>query len=62
MNTGNCTYKDAWQAFDCSGNDKDYTMLVIESMDEDTELRRLSPVALLADRYIDLNNGQFSRD
>ena len=33
-------------------------MLVIESMDEDTELRRLSPVALLGDRYIDLNNGR----
>ena len=59
VDTVNCTYKPVWQAFDCSGpSARDYTMLVIESMDDDTELRRLSPVALLGDRYIDLNNGQ----
>jgi len=32
-------------------------MLVIESMDADTETRRLSPVALLGNGYIDLING-----
>jgi hypothetical protein len=34
-----------------------YEMLVIESMDSDTETRRLSPVAILGDGYIDLING-----
>ena len=34
-------------------------MMIIESMDEDTELRRLSPIALLSDRYVDLENGFF---
>jgi len=32
-------------------------MLIIESLDGDTESRRLSPVALQGDDYIDLNNG-----
>ncbi|XP_033758069.1 fibrocystin-L-like [Pecten maximus] len=32
-------------------------MLIIESLDADTETRRLSPVALLGDGYVDLING-----
>ena len=32
-------------------------MMVVESMDADTEVRRVSPVALLADGYVDLING-----
>lgn len=35
----------------------DYHMLVIESLDADTELRRLSPVALSSNGYTDLLNG-----
>ena len=39
----------------------DYEMLAIENMDEDTELRRLSPVAVrqtvYGDSYLDLING-----
>lgn len=36
----------------------DYRMLIIESMDADTERRRLSPVAIMSDSgYIDLING-----
>ncbi|XP_035687262.1 fibrocystin-L-like [Branchiostoma floridae] len=50
-----CTYKSYWQAWEC--HDIDYEMLIIESMDADTEMRRLSPVALLADGYVDLENG-----
>lgn len=30
---------------------------MIESMDSDTETRRLSPVAVLGDGYVDLING-----
>ncbi|CAK8674402.1 unnamed protein product [Clavelina lepadiformis] len=53
-----CTYNNEWQAHDCHGPDAlDYRMLVIESMDSDTETRRLSPVAMLGDRCLDLNNG-----
>ncbi len=51
-----CTYKDSWHAYECHG--LDYRMLVIESMDNDTEDRRLSPVAILSDnKYLDLING-----
>lgn len=51
-----CTRKDEWQAWECHG--LDYQMLIIESMDKDTEDRRLSPVAILSDnKYLDLING-----
>uniref|UniRef100_H2YFZ9 G8 domain-containing protein n=1 Tax=Ciona savignyi TaxID=51511 RepID=H2YFZ9_CIOSA len=53
-----CKYNSDWQAYDCHGEGvKDYAMLVIESLDSDTETRRLSPVALLGGRTMDLNNG-----
>jgi len=32
-------------------------MMAIESMDDDTEVRRLSPVGILENGYIDLING-----
>uniref|UniRef100_A0A3Q2YMV4 PKHD1 like 1, tandem duplicate 1 n=1 Tax=Hippocampus comes TaxID=109280 RepID=A0A3Q2YMV4_HIPCM len=51
----NCTYVSAWQAYECST--LNYRMLVIESLDADTETRRLSPVAVLSEGYIDLING-----
>eukprot|EP00062_Callorhinchus_milii_P017054 gi/632969110/ref/XP_007900907.1/ PREDICTED: LOW QUALITY PROTEIN: fibrocystin-L [Callorhinchus milii] len=50
-----CTYMSDWQSYKCFG--LNYEMLVIESLDSDSETRRLSPVALLADGYIDLING-----
>nr|XP_032810523.1 fibrocystin-L isoform X1 [Petromyzon marinus] len=50
-----CVLEAAWQAWRCSG--LQYEMLVIESLDPDTETRRLSPVALLANGYVDLING-----
>ena len=55
----NCTYMSAWTAYKCFGDN--YEMLIIESMDDDTETRRLSPVAIAANPfnngYIDLING-----
>ncbi|MBN3294522.1 PKHL1 protein, partial [Polypterus senegalus] len=50
-----CTYMPSWQSYKCFT--LDYEMLVIESLDSDTETRRLSPVAVLADGYLDLLNG-----
>ena len=51
-----CAYRDDWQAYECHG--LEYRMLIIESMDHDTEDRRLSPVAILSDNgYLDLING-----
>ncbi|KAI4871505.1 hypothetical protein NFI96_027165, partial [Prochilodus magdalenae] len=50
-----CTYMNSWQAYKCFG--LNYRMLVIESLDSDTETRRLSPVAVLGDGYVDLVNG-----
>lgn len=53
-----CDYVDLWHAFDCHhSNVYDYRMLSIESMDEDTEFRRLSPVAVLGDGSLNLLNG-----
>ncbi|XP_075681934.1 fibrocystin-L [Rhinoderma darwinii] len=50
-----CVYMSAWESYKCSG--LNYEMLVIESLDIDTETRRLSPVAVLGDGYVDLING-----
>ncbi|XP_051879473.1 PKHD1 like 1, tandem duplicate 1 [Pristis pectinata] len=50
-----CTYMPDWQSYKCFG--LNYELLVIESLDSDTEHRRLSPVALLCDGYLDLING-----
>lgn len=50
-----CVYMSSWEAYKCSG--LNYEMLVIESLDADTETRRLSPVAVLGDGYLDLING-----
>ncbi|XP_029299003.1 LOW QUALITY PROTEIN: PKHD1 like 1, tandem duplicate 1 [Cottoperca gobio] len=51
----NCTYVSSWQSYKCFG--LNYRMLVIESLDADTETRRLSPVAVLGDGFVDLING-----
>ncbi|XP_037651430.1 PKHD1 like 1, tandem duplicate 1 [Sebastes umbrosus] len=50
-----CTYMSSWQSYKCFG--LNYRMLAIESLDSDTETRRLSPVAVLGDGYVDLING-----
>ncbi|XP_021358214.1 mucin-3A-like [Mizuhopecten yessoensis] len=55
IRTDQCIYRAAWQAYEC--HDLDYKMLIIESLDADTETRRLSPVAVLCDGYLDLING-----
>ncbi len=51
-----CTYKPKWQAYECHG--LDYRMMMIESMDIDTEKRRIAPIAIISDDgYLDLING-----
>ncbi|CAH1226877.1 PKHD1L1 [Branchiostoma lanceolatum] len=50
-----CTYKSSWQAYEC--HNIDYQMLIIESMDPDTETRRLSPVAVMSGGAVSLYNG-----
>uniref|UniRef100_A0A3Q2VVI1 PKHD1 like 1, tandem duplicate 2 n=1 Tax=Haplochromis burtoni TaxID=8153 RepID=A0A3Q2VVI1_HAPBU len=50
-----CTYMSSWQSYKCFG--LNYRMLVIESLDADTETRRLSPIAVVGDGYVDLING-----
>ncbi|KAM7317037.1 hypothetical protein ACRRTK_023339 [Alexandromys fortis] len=52
-----CKYIPAWQSYQCSG--MEYAMMVIESLDSDTETRRLSPVAIMSNGYVDLINEQF---
>ena len=52
-----CTLKPSWNAWSCPGK-RTYRMLVIENMDEDHEIRRISPVALSSSTgYTDLLNG-----
>lgn len=51
-----CKYRPSWQAYEC-GPELNFEMLIIESMDSDTETRRISPVALIGNGYIDLING-----
>ena len=56
-----CNYRAAWQAHECHG--LNYAILIIESMDSDSERRRLSPVAIVSDSgYLDLINGPGSHD
>ena len=50
-----CTFNSDWNVYHCTN--LEYRMLVIESLDHDTETRRLSPVAIATDGYIDLING-----
>jgi hypothetical protein len=55
----NCTWRDDWVAYSCHG--LNHRIMIIESLDRDTQIRRLSPIAVLADAgpagYIDLVNG-----
>ena len=51
-----CEFIDSWNAFKCNDS-VNYAMLIIESMDPDTETRRLSPIAVHSGPYIDLLNG-----
>ena len=55
-----CSFIHQWNGYKC--NNIDHYVLVIESMDPDTEIRRLSPIALNGGnigngRYTDLING-----
>ncbi|XP_004640150.1 fibrocystin-L [Octodon degus] len=50
-----CKYIPDWQSYQCFG--MEYAMMVIESLDSDTETRRLSPVAIVSNGYVDLING-----
>ena len=53
----NCFLKNEWGMYYCNGT-TDYRMMIIESMDSDSETRRLSPVAILSrSGFIDLLNG-----
>ncbi|XP_033119895.1 fibrocystin-L-like [Anneissia japonica] len=55
IGTENCIWRRPWQAYEC--HDYDYYMMIIESMDPDTEVRRLSPIAITSNGYVDLING-----
>ena len=54
-----CSWNDTWVAYTCHG--LNHRVMILESLDRDSLFRRLSPVALLANRgtdgYIDLING-----
>ena len=57
---GGCTFMPSWNAYRCQR--LQHFMFVFESMDADTETRRLSPIALHggntgAGNYTDMING-----
>ncbi|XP_045124918.1 fibrocystin-L-like [Portunus trituberculatus] len=58
-----CSVASAWQAWKCTS--LSHRMMILESMDTDTEVRRLSPIALIANPglsgYVDLLNGPMDR-
>ncbi|XP_068236296.1 fibrocystin-L-like [Palaemon carinicauda] len=58
-----CTMESSWRAWKC--RDIAHRMMVIESMDPDTEIRRLSPIGLIgnpgSNGYVDLLNGPMDR-
>ena len=67
MRPSGCAFVHQWNAWQCD-NDFRYRFLIVESMDPDTETRRLSPVALLSgspetgnNGYLDLLNGPMDR-
>ena len=54
-----CVWNSDWRAFKCQ--EINHRLMIIESMDRDTKIRRLSPIAMLANPgsngWIDLVNG-----
>ena len=50
-----CDFMSTWNMYLCSN--LDHLMLVLESLDGDTEVRRLSPIGLGANGFINLVNG-----
>ena len=55
--TNSCSLRPPWGMYLCNST-TDYRMLIIESLDSDTEKRRISPVAVMSrSGYIDLING-----
>jgi cysteine-rich repeat protein len=50
----NCTLMEGWNAWKCGNK---YSKLVIENIDADREIRRISPVALSSDGYTNMLNG-----
>ena len=57
---GGCEWRESWNAYRCKT--LQHHMLIIESMDDDSETRRLSPLALTGGDtghgdYTDLING-----
>ena len=50
-----CDWKPEWNSYSCRGID--HLMMVMESLDADTEVRRLSPIGLASNGYVDLING-----
>ncbi|CAF4061170.1 unnamed protein product [Rotaria sp. Silwood2] len=55
--SNSCILHSSWGMYQCNYV-SDHRMLIIESMDSDTETRRISPVAIMSNNgYIDLING-----
>ena len=56
---GQCTWIEGWTAYKC--HNIEHKLMIIESMDRDSRIRRLSPIAVLTNSgsggYIDLVNG-----
>jgi hypothetical protein len=55
--TNSCSLQPTWGMYICQEN-SDYRMLIIESMDEEGDTRRLSPIVLVSSSgYVNIING-----
>jgi len=53
--SGECSFNTEWNMYQC--RDLEHLMLILESLDDDTEVRRLSPIGMGANGFINLLNG-----
>jgi plastocyanin len=53
--SSSCAFIDSWNMYTC--HSIEHKMIVLESLDADTEVRRLSPIGVGGNGYIDLLNG-----
>ena len=53
--TDDCIFNEEWNMYICEN--LEHLLLVLESLDDDTEVRRLSPIGIGANGFINLLNG-----
>ncbi len=58
-NSTYCNWKASWQLYGCCGIV--HRMLIIDSLDADSNTRRVSPVSIVCDGYLNFANGPMKK-